>query len=512
MLLRSARGRVLTLTLLGILSLPAALVHCGDSAQPGAEDVDAGIAPNLPGPPSKVEPDAGASARARDDAGRGADASADAAVVDAGVLGDGSITPLTARTIFAGSMHTCVLRGGKVKCWGYNYSGQLGTGTGGATASKGDEAGEMGLALQSVDLGVGRSATSLALGTEHTCALLDNGDVKCWGANDDGELGQDDTLARGDEPGELGAALAPVNLGIGRKATAIAAGRTHSCALLDDGSVKCWGANGNGQLGQGDTVNRGDKAGAMASLLPIPLPPGRTALRVRAGGQTTCLLLDDKSVRCLGFNLSGQLGLGDTFARGGSAAQVGAGMAAADLGPGTVADVTAGTDATCASFTNGKIKCWGGNLFGQLGIGASGGRGTLPSDMGAQLLSVDLGPGVLAAGVVEGSRLSCALLNGGKTKCWGANGAGQLGLGDSSARGTQPTQMGAALPSPDVGAGRTVVELSAGSAHVCVRLDDGAYKCWGENTNGKLGLGDTKSRGLAPADMGNALPAIDVGP
>ncbi len=194
------------------------------------------------------------------------------------------------------------------------------------------------------------------------------------------------------------------------------------------------------------------------------------------------------------------------------ASELGAGMAAAALGPGTVTSVTAGGDASCALFNNGKVKCWGGNTFGQLGIGAAGARGTSPSHMGAQLPFVDVGPGTVAVAVAEGNRISCALLSSGKVKCWGANQSGQLGLGDNASRGLNASQMGAALPSPDLGAGRLVVELTVGSSHVCVRLDDGKYKCWGDNTNGKLGLGDKTARGLAPAEMGALLPAIDVGP
>ncbi len=189
----------------------------------------------------------------------GSDTGADSSVTEGGV------TVAASQTIYAGPAHTCVIKAGKVKCWGYNSSGQLGIGEKSFLASKGDEPGEMGAALQAVDLGPA-TAKALALGAEHTCALLESGDVKCWGLNDEGQLGQGDILSRGDEPGELGTMLAPINLGAGRKATSIAAGASHSCALLDDGSVKCWGDNSNGQLGQGDGVARGINAGDMAAL------------------------------------------------------------------------------------------------------------------------------------------------------------------------------------------------------------------------------------------------------
>src|SRR5436190_12467161 len=117
----------------------------------------------------------------------------------------------------------------------------------------------MGNALPAVQLGTGRTATAIATGTDHTCALLDDGTVKCWGANLDGELGLGDKVTRGDGPGEMGDALPAVALGAGRTARAIATGQNHTCALLDDGSVKCWGSNGRGQLGIGSLQNKGDE-------------------------------------------------------------------------------------------------------------------------------------------------------------------------------------------------------------------------------------------------------------
>jgi alpha-tubulin suppressor-like RCC1 family protein len=121
-----------------------------------------------------------------------------------------------------------------------------------------------------VDLGTGRTALALEASYLHTCALLDDGSVKCWGSNDGGRLGLGDLASRGDNPGEMGDALPAVNLGTGRTALALAVGQGHTCALLDDTvGVKCWGSNDAGQLGLGDTTRRGDDPGEMGDALPF---------------------------------------------------------------------------------------------------------------------------------------------------------------------------------------------------------------------------------------------------
>jgi len=174
---------------------------------------------------------------------------------------------VTVPAISAGGYHTCaLLSSGAVKCWGYNTYGQLGLGR---MNSRGDEDGEMGAALPVVDLGSGVTVTAISAGRFHTCALLSSGAVKCWGDNAYGQLGFGDMNSRGDEDGEMGAALPVVDLGSGVTVTAISAGGYHTCALLSSGAVKCWGDNANGQLGFGDTNRRGDEDGEMGAALPV---------------------------------------------------------------------------------------------------------------------------------------------------------------------------------------------------------------------------------------------------
>ena len=126
----------------------------------------------------------------------------------------------------------------------------------------------MGNYLPAVDMGSGRTATAIAAGYHHTCAILDNSSVKCWGANANGQLGLGDTNKRGDEPNEMGDNLPAIDLGSGKTARAISAGDSHTCAVLDNASLKCWGKNDSGQLGQENTNNLGDGSNDMGDNLP----------------------------------------------------------------------------------------------------------------------------------------------------------------------------------------------------------------------------------------------------
>jgi alpha-tubulin suppressor-like RCC1 family protein len=127
----------------------------------------------------------------------------------------------------------------------------------------------MGDNLSTIDLGSGRKATALSGGTSFFCALLDNGSVKCWGHNPNGELGLGDTNDRGDNSGEMGDSLPTVSLGSGRTAKGIYSGPSHTCAILDNDRVKCWGLNADGALGQGSTTTLGDGPGEMGDNLPF---------------------------------------------------------------------------------------------------------------------------------------------------------------------------------------------------------------------------------------------------
>ena len=417
--------------------------------------------------------------------------------------------PLAARSITTGFAHSCaLLDDGSVRCWGNNQAGQLGRGN---TANRGDGPNEMG--LPAVDLGTGRTATAISAGALHTCALLDDGTVKCWGWNDKGQLGLGNTEDQGDDPGEMGDALLPVELGTGRTATAISVAGKTSCARLDNGTVKCWGENHVGQLGLGDTDNRGDQQDEMGDELPaVELGTGRTAAAISAGDWHQCALLDNATVKCWGVNDVGQLGLGNTTPHGDVAGTMGDALPTVDLGTGrTATAISAGPYShSCALLDNGTVKCWGRNDSGQLGLGAPGSRGNNPDEMGDDLPAVDLGTGRTATAISAGDANTCVLLDDATVKCWGWNNTGELGLGDTVARGGGAGEMGDALPAVDLGTGRTATAVTMGSIHTCAVLDNGTVKCWGQNYAGMLGVGDTATRGDGPNEMGDRLPVATI--
>ena len=362
---------------------------------------------------------------------------------------------------------------------------------------------------------------ALAVGSSHVCHLSKTGQVKCWGANQKGQLGQNDTTDRGGNDGDM-ADLTSVDLGTDRKAKVIATGAAHTCSLLDDHTVKCWGWNGHGELGQDDTTEHGSgksNAKAVADLPVINLGEGRTAKSLTAGDHHTCVLLDDDSVKCFGRNNRGQLGQDDTNDRGGNDGDMAA-LTPVDLGTDDTGDIavahtaraiSADGDHTCAILDNDTLKCWGWNGQGQLGQDDTDDRGGNTGDM-ASLSSVDLGTDRLAKAVSVGHAHTCAILDNDETKCWGWNGHGELGQGDTVRHGSGSSGAKSVmdLPSINLGSDRVAQIVSAGDHHTCVVLDDQSAKCFGNNDKGQLGQNDTILRGSNSGDMGS-LNAMNFG-
>ena len=277
---------------------------------------------------------------------------------------------------------TCALSDDAVKCWGYNFDGQLGYGD---QDQCGDGPGEMANDLAAVDFGSGRRALQIATGSLHTCALLDDATVKCW-RHADVRLGYGDQNQRGDGPGEMGDILQPVDLGTGRTGVQIATG-THTCALLDDATVKCLGSGADGRLGYGDQNNRGDGPGEMGdNLLPVDLGTGRTATQVAVCDAHSCALLDDATGKLWGSGADGRLGYGDQNNRGDGPGEMGNNLQPVDLGTGrTVVQIAAGRFHTCAVLDNTAVKCWGLGNNEQLGYGDQNNRGGGPGEIGNNL-------------------------------------------------------------------------------------------------------------------------------
>lgn len=455
------------------------------------------------GPGSTLDA-AGGDGGGKDEGGPTSDAGNDTGT-DAGV-------PVPVVQLASGGSHVCaLLDGSKVKCWGWNEHGQLGLGD---TANRGTNQGELGDALALLNLGTGRSPKSLVAGFAHTCALLDNNKIKCWGLNQQGQLGLGDTRNRGVKPGEMGDALPYVDLGTGRTAKTVVAGPNHTCATLDNDAVKCWGNNDKGQLGLGDTLNRGDMVGTVGdALLAIDFGVGRTAKAIRGGYSHTCAILDNDKIKCWGNNSSGQLGVGDFKLRGDGPGEMGDALPYVNVGSGrSVKSLSLGADFVCSILDNDQVKCWGSGSSGELGLGAINFVGGKPSDMGDALPAVNLGTGRSSKAIFAGYRQVCALLDNDKIKCWGNNVYGQLGQGDLTSRGRAAADMGDGLLSIDLGSNRVLKQVVAGNAHYCAAMTDERVECWGQNLFGQLGLGagDTASRGGAPNQMGDNLQSVKL--
>ena len=426
----------------------------------------------------------------------------------------------------AGGLHSCaVVASGSVRCWGYGGNGQLGYGD---LSNVGDD--ETPASVGPVDLG-GHAVQQVAAGDYHTCAILDDGSVRCWGYGADGRLGSGNTNDVLD-PGLAGA----VSLGPGRTAKAITAGSAHTCAILDDHSVRCWGFGGaghqfgDGRLGYGNTSNVGDTpASTPGAAGPVNLGYGRTAVAISAGGDHTCAILDDHSVRCWGFGFYGALGYGNTMDIGGVYADSSTetivtttpDMAGpVDLGSGrTAIAISSGSDYTCVILDTHQVECWGSGAYGQLGYGNTNNVGNTPATIPADIGTVTLGPGRSALAITAGADHTCAILDDHTVRCWGQATFGRLGYPTLDDLGNQssildPSTVGAV----DLGPGRTALAISAGLDHTCALLDDGSVRCWGHGTDGQLGYCNTNSVGetdtpgsvgpvnLTPGDGGATCP------
>jgi hypothetical protein len=423
---------------------------------------------------------------------------------------EASGAPRAARAITVGVGHTCALLDtGDVTCWGRGDLGQTGQGS---STALGDGPGEMGANLPIVDLGPGRRAREISAGYDHTCALLDTNQVTCWGYGRWGQLGNGSMENIGDGPGEMGANLPVVDLGVGRTARSISAGSFHTCAVLDTYQVRCWGLADFGQLGLGSQESRGDAPDEMGDFLPfVSLGSGRSARSVSAGGFHTCVLLDTAQVKCWGLSGDGQAGTGASVMLGDGPGEMGDALPPVNVGSGrSVRAVSAGEYHSCAVLDNGQVKCWGRGSNGRLGSGATDNLGDAPDELGDLLPPVALGSGRTALGIRASQEHSCALLDNRQVKCWGFNDKGQLGQGDTVTRGDGPGEMGDALPAVDLGAGRTALSVSGAHRTSCAVLDDLSVKCWGRNGAGQLGLGDTNDRGDNAGEMGDALPRVDL--
>jgi len=355
--------------------------------------------------------------------------------------GQGGLCPVegSASQISVGQSHACaVTKDGEAWCWGYNQYGQLGDGT------------HVDSAVPVRVAGLSPGVNSIAVGYRHTCAITQDFEIKCWGFNGSGQLGND---------GNLDSSL-PVNVrGLSDlDAWRVSAGTDHTCAIVERGRGFCWGRNNTGQLGN----DFSSEALAAYEVQDLEWP----VMMVFAGQQFTCVITILGQVECFGSGGRGQLGQGRT---------ADSKLPVHVEGLGSPTEVVATGEAHACAITRGVVECWGDNSYGQLGANASRDGSTAPVEVP--------GLGAAVTAVAAGTGQTCAITSAGGVKCWGDGDHGQLGNGS-----TAPSAKPVAVTGLDSG----VVAISAGTLHACAVTAAGHVYCWGYNPYGSLGNGSTK--------------------
>jgi alpha-tubulin suppressor-like RCC1 family protein len=348
--------------------------------------------------------------------------------------------------IVAGTDHTCaLLEQGGVACWGNNVDGQLGTGAAGPGLRSAVPVRVLGIEGAEHLGGV----RSIATGEGHTCAVVAAGEVWCWGRGGLGQLGNGATVN----------SARPVRVTGIAGATQVTAGAGFSCALLGTGRIQCWGKNSNGSLGDGTTTSRST---------PVAVSTISTAVEIAAGGAHACARLMDGTVRCWGANGSGQLGDDTTMQRDRP-------VAVTSLNDAT--QLSTRWNHTCVRRSGGTISCWGENGSGQIGNGSTT-NARVPVAV----------PGMSAVVEVRtGTNFTCARFMDATASCWGNNFNGQLGNGSTGG-------VTAAIPPMPVVGLSSATGLAAGWHHTCAIRTGAPPVCWGRNGDGRLGTGDETQR------------------
>ena len=380
---------------------------------------------------------------------------------------------LTATAIGLGKNEACaILSNGRVKCWGGNPKSKpfvdLGTVTNSTTKHE---------------------AQTLSAGNQHTCVILKNGNsphgpVKCWGDNRSGQLGL----------GHKNVVVTPQSVSLGSNVTAkaLAAGNVHTCALLNDNSVKCWGDNYYGQLGLGSS----QKADFYSTPQAVNLGNNVQAQTIVAGGAQTCVILKNGNslhgpVKCWGWNNYGQLGLGSSQTDNSYDTPQAMDLSDTNGTTHTAKALAVGTFESCAILDDDSVKCWGSDSRGDTQ------RTPKAVDLGTVNGQVG-GTQHTAQAVAVGHIHNCVILKNGSSlhgpvKCWGSNNSGQLGLGRNNTQHTpQKVDLGT-VNGQDDGTEHTAQAIAVNGdsddSYTCAILEDGRVKCWGSNNSGQLGLG-----------------------
>ena len=389
-------------------------------------------------------------------------------------LGDGfqSGQPEDNATIGGGSYTVCsILSDGTMRCWGENNNGQTGNGTVSSSTS----------VPLNVSIPAGRSPASVSSGSQSStvCSIMDDGSLYCWGSNTYGQLGIGTDCDSGSYligcNGASGISTpSPVNLPTGRTATAVATGGVHTCAILDDGSVWCWGSNTYGQLGIGNS-----STGTWAfSPNPVSMPSGVSSTSISMGSSHTCVVTDDGDAYCWGSNTYGQLG-DNTWTDNNLPTQV--------YTSASYASISSGSKFNCAITTTGAVQCWGSNSNMQLGLGYYYGDSGYPMD-------TDIPSGTEVASIALGNEHACAVTTEMSVYCWGHDSFYQLGTSYNCQQGdhtngcygwndgNRHTPALSQLPT-----GRNGIAVATGAYHTCVFIDNGGLYCFGRNDYNQIG-------------------------
>ena len=343
----------------------------------------------------------------------------------------------------AGKNHSCTIMSDRtVKCWGDGSEGQMGTGFYVDIAPVVD--------VKNLDTSV-----QIDAGSEFNCVLKEDGKVSCWGNGNDGRLGNG---SKTDE-------VIPYEIAGLSQVKQVATGSFHACALDDSNEVWCWGVGYAGQLGDGNNDS---------SSVPKKVINLTNATKVSAGGFHTCALLADKTVSCWGSGCYGALGNND-FINYNQPVSVSGLTNAVDIGT--------GWNHSCAVRSNGSVQCWGDGLYGQLGNGQNN-RSGVP----VNVISISD-----AVNVEAGWGHSCARRQNGRIMCWGYGNYGQLGNGGTLNR-TTPVSVSEIT---------NATQLSVGNMHSCVIQSDGLMKCWGYGGSGQLGVS-----GISSLSVPKAVPGL----
>jgi alpha-tubulin suppressor-like RCC1 family protein/uncharacterized protein YjdB len=345
-------------------------------------------------------------------------------------------------------------------------------------------------------------AISLDSGGSHTCVILSDKTVKCWGDNTYFELGTASVLTSN----------TPISVGGVGSATAIAAGgdsvdgpsSAQTCAVVADGTLQCWGDGVYGQLGNADF------AGSSSPVQVCDIGEGTFpcpnflsgVISVTAGGRHTCALGSNGLAECWGDNFFGEMGIGT----GGSVTNFPYPLgvcadASCDNIFTNVVDLSAGLIHTCAVRSDTSVWCWGDNTDDQLGTGSSGGTSDFPVQV-CGAFGIGPCPQFLTGAVSVSAHHdhSCVVTSSGGVRCWGLGNGGGLGDGttNSSAYATQVCAPGQTAPCSTFFTGAAAV--SSGFYFSCALKTDGTVWCWGNNTDGELGDG-TFSQSSVPVQV-----------